>query len=98
MTCGILSRFGKLLEEWREKLEDIICVIGTAPVLPLLEEGKGGGGKEEEGEEDDECSKMSLEDLCSEVELWSSNLTYAIDNKDSRRSEEVLRAMMHSTL
>lgn len=49
----------------------------------------GGGGEQGTAVQGDEFSKMSLEELCSEAEAWSSSLTYAVDNMDTKRSAEV---------
>lgn len=135
-------RFGKLLEDWKERIEDIISWIGTVPPPPITfpqvemessestqltiteggeeeeeEEEEKKGEKREEGEEKGEARKkkregkeraekrkkvgeaavesvvdvteMSVEDLCGEVERWSSGLSYAIDTQDNRRSLQV---------
>ena len=79
----------------------MIGLIGSAPSSTTL----GGGDADEaegmegvegtegtettEEEEDEDLKEMSLEEMCSEVEEWCSNLTYAVDNRDSRRSAEV---------
>ena len=118
----LYCRFGTLLEEWRDKIDGMIGLVGfvppsTPPEDDIMEEestmegeegGEGGAnegeeeareaGEEEEEEEeekgmvveeDEELNRLSLEELCSEVEVWSSSMTYAVDNKDSRRLEEV---------
>lgn len=43
-------------------------------------EGEVGGGR---------LGKLGMEELCDEVDSWSSSLTYTIDNKDTKRSQQV---------
>ena len=124
------------MEDWKERIEDIIGWVGTVPPPPAIvveevpvegseegekektkegvkegkgkeeeeEEGKGEGeeGEKEEGTEGEEEGELkarrvsertdadvTVEELCSDVERWSVDLSYAIDTQDSKRAEQV---------
>ena len=73
------------------------------PLLHVLVEGSE--EEEEEGEEEGEdkeedevgsrrLESLGIEDLCDEVDSWSSGLTYIIDNKDTKKSQQVCVVFM----
>ncbi len=85
-------------------LEEVISYIGTIHIAPnssddtVEKEDKETHDDKKEMdaiEEDMETwkktlNKKSLNELGVEVESWCSNLTYAVDNQDTKMSEEVI--------
>ena len=93
-----LPRFGKLLKELKERIENVIVCIGSvSPPPPSIIVSESIEGYESKEEKVKSLTSMTLEGVIEEVENWCYSLSYAIDADDTRLSNQVTKHLTRTT-